>query len=177
MLHRGRSIGVGADDEGWFAAVTVAGWPDVSGSRNVRLDLDQMARIVEESPVPISTLQMVSHVTQAPIGPTDNPARRSYLELAAPAGCPLDQAVWLVVRLAPADAVEAAASRGGGIEGVDRAVGSGLLVGKLRRGRGVQAATTAGWAACWAFARARLRVISVMFAKAMCASACSGRRS
>jgi type VII secretion protein EccE len=122
LLHRGRSIGVGADDEGWFAAVAVAGWPDVSGSRNVRLDLDQMARIVEESTVPISTLQVVSHLTQAPIGLAENPARRSYLELAAPSGCPLDQAVWLVVRLDPADAVEAAASRGGGLEGVDRAL-------------------------------------------------------
>jgi type VII secretion protein EccE len=122
LLHRGRSIGIGADSEGWFAAVAVASWADVTGSRNVRLDLDQLARIVEESPVPISTLQVVSHLTQAPVGLAENPARRSYLELAAPGGCPLDQAVWLVVRLAPADAVEAAASRGGGLDGVDRAL-------------------------------------------------------
>jgi type VII secretion protein EccE len=122
LLHRGRSIGIGADDEGWFAAVAVAGWSDVSGSRHVRLDIDQMARIVEESPVPISTLQVVSHVTPAPVGAAEDPTRRSYLELAAPDGCPLDQAVWLVVRLAPADAVDAAASRGGGLEGVDRAL-------------------------------------------------------
>lgn len=133
VLDRGRSIGVGFDDEGWFAAVAVGTWSDVSGERAFRLELDQVVRILDESTVPISSLQLVSFQTQAPAGIIEStgPAAQSYQELAAPDGCPLDQAVWLVVRLSPTDAVEAASSRGGGVSGVDRALAA--VIGRIEK--------------------------------------------
>jgi ESX secretion system protein EccE len=131
VTDRGRSIGVGSDDDGWFVGVAVGTWPDASGERALRLELDQVVRILDESSVPVSSLQLVSFQTQAPSGLVDGtaPAMRSYRELAL--GCPLDQAVWLVARLSPADAVEAASSRGGGVAGVDRAMAA--VVGRLEK--------------------------------------------
>jgi type VII secretion protein EccE len=131
VVDRGRSIGVGSDDDGWFVAVAVGSWPDASGERALRLELDQVVRILDESSVPVSSLQLVSFQTQAPSGLVDSaaPAMRSYRELAV--GCPLDQSVWLVARLSPADAVEAASSRGGGVPGVDRALAA--IVGRIEK--------------------------------------------
>lgn len=131
LVDRGRSIGVGSDDDGWFVAVALGTWPDASGERALRLELEQVVRILDESSVPVSSLQLVSFQTQAPSGLTDSaaPAMRSYRELAL--GCPLDQSVWLVARLSPADAVEASASRGGGIAGVDRALAA--IVGRIEK--------------------------------------------
>jgi type VII secretion protein EccE len=131
VSDRGRSIGVGSDERGWFVAVGVGTWLDASGERALRLELDQVVRVLDESSVPVTTLQLVSYLTQAPSGLVDGAgaAARSYQELAG--GCPIDQAVWLVARLSPADAVEAAASRGGGITGVDRALSA--IVGRMEK--------------------------------------------
>jgi type VII secretion protein EccE len=131
VSDRGRSIGVGSDERGWFVAVGLGTWLDASGERSLRLDLEHVVRVLDESGVPVSTLQLVSFLTQAPSGLVDGAgvATRSYQELAG--GCPLDQAVWLVARLSPADAVEAAASRGGGITGVER--GLAAIVGRIEK--------------------------------------------
>jgi ESX secretion system protein EccE len=131
VTDRGRMIGVGADENGFFAGVAIGTWPDATGDRRLRLELDQVVRLLDDINLPVSALQLVSFTTQAPSGLADGAgaAMRSYRELAA--GCPLDQSVWLVARLSPADAVEAAASRGGGVAGVDRALAA--IVGRMEK--------------------------------------------
>jgi type VII secretion protein EccE len=133
VTDRGRTIGVGQDDRGWFAGVALGTWSDASGQRAVRLELDRLVRLLDESVMAVSALQVVTYSTLAPTGFVDSgsAAARSYRELASPDGCPLEQAVWLAVRLTPADAVEAAATRGGGVEGVDRAVAA--TVGRVEK--------------------------------------------
>jgi len=130
---RGRTIGIGQDEAGWFAAVSLAPWVDVSGARGIRFGLDQLAGVLDETSVPVSALQLVSHQTTAPTGRLDttSAAVRSYRDLASAAGCPLEQAVWLAVRLTPPDAAEAASSRGGGVAGVDRAIAA--TVGRIEK--------------------------------------------
>jgi type VII secretion protein EccE len=83
---------------------------------------------VAESTVQISALQIVSHRIAAPSRLPDSAsaAVRSYQELVTQAGCPLEQAAWLAVRLSPADAAEAAWGRGGGVDGVDRAIAAAI---------------------------------------------------
>ena len=95
--------------------------------------------MLDESSVPLSVLQLVTYSTPAAGGvPNDKssakarPAVRSYLELLGPQVCPVEQAVWLAVRLQPEDAIDAARSRGGGVEGVHRALAA-ALAGSRRR--------------------------------------------
>jgi type VII secretion protein EccE len=130
---RGRTIGVGQDEAGWFAAVSLAPWPDLSGNRGVRFSLDQLAGVLDETTVPVSALQLVSHLTPAPTGRLEqtSAAVRSYRDLAFSARCPLEQTVWLAVRLSPADAAEAASNRGGGVAGVDRAIAA--TIGRIEK--------------------------------------------
>jgi type VII secretion protein EccE len=132
VADRGRSIGVGQDGDGWFAAVALATWDDVWGQRDVRLELERLVRLLDETVMPVSSVQVLTYQTVTPSGFVDESAvARSYRELLAAEGCPVEQAVWLSVRLSPADAAEAAATRGGGLEGVDRALAA--TVGRIEK--------------------------------------------
>jgi type VII secretion protein EccE len=140
VTDRSRTIGVGRDEDGWFAALSIGSFADVSGSRSLRVDLEQLVRMMDESSVPISSLQLASHCALAPAaigagaGPANDaasPALRSYRELAGPTGCPLEQTLWLALRLTPADAAEAAQSRGGGVDGVHRGIAA--AVGRIEK--------------------------------------------
>jgi type VII secretion protein EccE len=126
--NRGREIGIGQDEDGWFAAVRLGPWQDMSGNQLVHLGLEQLVSIVAESTVQISALQIVSHRVGAPsrLPESASAAVRSYQELVMQAGCPLEQAAWLAVRLSPPDAAEAAWGRGGGMDGVDRAIAAAI---------------------------------------------------
>jgi type VII secretion protein EccE len=129
---RGRTIGVGHDREGWFAAVALGTWDDVWGQRDVRLELERLSRLLDESVMPVSSLQVLTYQTVTPSAFVDDTAAaRSYRELLGSEGCPVEQTVWLSVRLSPADAAEAAATRGGGMEGVDRAMAA--TVGRIEK--------------------------------------------
>jgi len=136
---RSRSIGVGQDEGGWFAGVALGQSTDLAGHGIVRLELDQLVRILDEATVPISALQLVTYQALAPTALVEqgSAAARSYRELADKPGCPMEQATWIAVRLNPADALEAAATRGGGVEGVDRAIAAAI-------GRIEKALTSAG---------------------------------
>ena len=89
--------------------------------------------------MPVSVVQLVSYQTLAPSGTMDSaaPAVVSYRELSAPEGCSVEHALWLAVRLTPADALAASSSRGGGLAGVDRAIAAAM-------GRIEKALTSAG---------------------------------
>lgn len=123
VVDRGTSLGVGQDRSGWFAVLELAPMTQLSGERLTQFGVDRLARILDEAYVPISSVQLVSFRVPTPTVLVDEnaPCARSYRELTAEARCPLQDVSWLAVRLNPADATEAAASRGGGMAGVDRA--------------------------------------------------------
>jgi type VII secretion protein EccE len=133
VADRGRTIGVGSDDDGWFAGLAVGSLAEATGPASPPITLDQLAKMLEESSVPVSVLQLVVY-SRPPAGGVANDKSsakaalpvRSYLELLGPESCPVEQAVWLAVRLKPEDAIDAAQSRGGGVEGVHRALAAAL---------------------------------------------------
>jgi type VII secretion protein EccE len=132
VTDRGRTIGIGQDEDGWFAGVLV-GADGLSSNGPIRLELDKLVRMLDDTSIPISALQLVSYATLTPSETVDGSgaAVRSYRELVASGGYPLEQTVWLAVRLTPADALEASMSRGGGINGVDRAIAA--VIGRLEK--------------------------------------------
>jgi type VII secretion protein EccE len=134
FTDRGRSIGVGQDADGWFAGVRLGEDVDVAGLGGARFELDKVIRVLDESTMPVSALQIVSYHLPVPVGDAPEPALRSYHELTGSEFCPAEQITWVMVRLHPPDAVEAAWSRGGGVEGVDRALAA--AVGRIENALG-----------------------------------------
>ncbi|SNT45481.1 type VII secretion protein EccE [Asanoa hainanensis] len=129
---RGTSVGVGCDEGGWFAAVAIAPPLGVSGTRGVPVPVARLAELLDDATVPLSGLQVVSWAAPAPhhLLPAQVPSVASYHQLAAdllPSGpAPIDQRDWVAVRLDVNDAAVAAHRRGGGVEGVHRAVAAAV---------------------------------------------------
>jgi type VII secretion protein EccE len=121
---RGTAVGIGQDRDGWFSALAVAVPQDLRGERSGGVPLDRLARMCAEAPVPVTAVSVVSQLIATPttmLG-QQSPAAQSYRELLADEPVGADQQLWVVLRLGPADAIAAAASRGGGLDGVDRAM-------------------------------------------------------
>lgn len=132
---RGVQLGIGQDRDGWFIAVAVGGADEILGHRRPALRLDRLLRLLDEGTARPSALQLVSLRTLAPAGaPAPNsPAAASYRELLAlttgrQTG-PAAHLTWVAARLDAADAIEAAADRGGGVDGVHRALAA--MAGRL----------------------------------------------
>lgn len=107
---RGMRIGIGVDTDGWFAALRVSA-----------PGLDDLLRVLLETGSPVSALQVVRHCV--PVA-----------TVLAPAG----EQTWVALRLAADDAPEQAGSRGGGVEGVHRALAATVgRVGKALRAAGL----------------------------------------
>jgi type VII secretion protein EccE len=125
--ERGTAIGIGQDADGWFAALELDSGPGLAGDRGTDLAVERLARLLSEA----TSVSVVSHLVTAPSTELDprSPAAQSYHELLGNAPVAADQARWVAVRLAPSDALAAAAPRGGGLAGVDRAVAA--LVGRV----------------------------------------------
>lgn len=130
---RGTRVGVGQDEDGWFAVVAVgpraAPWGD--GGEGIRLD--RLTGLLTDATVPVSSISVVSQTVPAPGAVLDPQSRaaQSYRQLVQNDPVLAEQAVWVTVRLSPADAAGAAANRGGGLAGVDRAIAAALgRVGK-----------------------------------------------
>jgi len=129
---RGTNVGIGCDDGGWFAAVAIAPARGVSGSRGVTVPMARLAELLDDATVPLSGVQVVSWAAPAPhhLLPGQVPSVASYHQLAAdllpPGPAPVDQRDWVAVRLDVADAAVAAHRRGGGVEGVHRAVAASV---------------------------------------------------
>lgn len=129
IRERGVPIGVGRDEMGWFVALAVnAGNDSVT---DAGLGLDRVGRILAESALPVSALQVVTHLVPAPTSFLEHsaPAVQSYRELLGGLPIPADSRVWVAARLRPADALAASASRGGGPEGVHKALAA--LLGRI----------------------------------------------
>ena len=130
IRERGTPIGVGRDGLGWFVALAVRAGDDAA-SADIGLSLDRIGRILAETALPVSALQVVTHLVPAPTSFLDqaSPAVRSYQELLGGVPVPADSRVWVAARLRPADALAASASRGGGPEGVHKALAA--LLGRI----------------------------------------------
>lgn len=141
VFDRGSRIGVGQDSAGWYAVLEAMVPETLRGDRSGALVLDRLTRIFTETAVPVSALQVVSHTVPAPAGMLDAraPCWQAYTELVEGGPVAAYQVLWVAVRLNPADAAAAAASRGGGLAGVDRALAA--AVGRI--GKALTAADVA----------------------------------
>ncbi len=128
VFDRGSRIGVGQDSNGWYAVLEAMQPQTLRGERSGLLPLDRLVRVFSESAVPVSALQVVSHTVPAPTDVLDPraPCRQAYPELVVGEAIAAYQVLWVAVRLNPADAAAAAASRGGGLAGVDRALAAAV---------------------------------------------------
>jgi type VII secretion protein EccE len=124
---RGTRIGVGQDAGGWFAVLALDNRADLADEHGADLPLDRLGRVLADA----SSVSVVTQLTLAPSVELDAraPVVQSYQELLGQAPVAADESRWVAVRLAPPDAAAAAASRGGGLEGVDRALIA--LVGRV----------------------------------------------
>jgi type VII secretion protein EccE len=130
---RGSALGIGQDEGGWYCALVVAPWSSLDGTRRAAFTLDRLTRVFTETSVPVSAVQVVNCVMPAPTGliPANSPLAQSYRDLLGADPVQADQAVWVALRLNPRDAADAAASRGGGLDGVDRALATSIArIGK-----------------------------------------------
>lgn len=132
-------FGVGQDDYGFFAALEVL--PSRDG-QHAGVALDQLAELLTNDSVPVSTLQAVIHVVPAPTSVLDRraPAMHSYLELLGNAFVPAELRVWVAGRLSPADARAAGDVRGSGVAGVHRALAA--VVGRVNKALQASGAST-----------------------------------
>jgi type VII secretion protein EccE len=135
IVERETDIGIGHDEAGWFAALAMGGIDGVTEP----VPLNRLARLFTESGVPVSAIQVVGHTV--PIGLTGHdgsPASQSYQELLGGLPAVVHHTSWLAVRMNTEDAMDAAADRGGDIEGVHKALAVTVSrVGKLLKNAGV----------------------------------------
>ncbi|GAA4217837.1 type VII secretion protein EccE [Actinocatenispora rupis] len=120
VTERDATFGLAYDGEGWFAAVAVDGGD--------ALPLRELSALVDGG---LSTLQVVTRVAPAPTPrlTTWAPAAQSYQDVGARLAGQVPPALagtYVCVRLDVVDAVDAAASRGGGPAGVRRALAAAL---------------------------------------------------
>ena len=136
ITERDTDIGIGHDEGGWFAALAMGGVDGVTEA----VPLDRLARLFTESGVPVSAIQVVGHTV--PIGMAGHDgsaAAASYQELLGGMPAVVHHTSWLAVRMNTEDAMDAAADRGGEVEGVHKALAVTVSrVGKLLRNAGVQ---------------------------------------
>jgi type VII secretion protein EccE len=121
------SIGVAADELGWFAAIAVTARDGLSRGDGAALRLDWLARLVGEPAAPTSAVQVVVRQAGLPGGDPRTPYARSYQELRDSLAVVPHRDVWIAVRLDLDDGETAAADRGGDIAGIHRALGAALV--------------------------------------------------
>lgn len=163
VTERAGTFGIGHDGTGWFAIIelvpTPPPGPGASGNHQAQpapgqqgpagqaggtaVPLQELAELVGEAGA-VSRVQVVMHAAAAPVArlTTWSPAVASYRDVAARLVGPVPPSVsrtWLAVRLDAPDAVEAAATRGGGMTGVRRSLSTALgLVGRALSGAGLE---------------------------------------
>ncbi len=118
ITDRGARVGLGLDETGFFTVLSVAG---TDGDPSQQPDLDSVLGVLDDAEVPASARQLIHH--QVPL-PTVRSAAASH--------------TWIALRLDANDATGEAASRGGGLDGVHRALTTAIgRVGKTLRAEGI----------------------------------------
>lgn len=127
-VERAGTMGVGEDELGWFAAIGISAHDGLSRGNGATLRLDWLARLMAESSLPASTLQVVVRHVPLPAAVLDarSPCARSYQELRETLSVPGHRDVWIAVRLGLRDGALAADERGGELAGVHRALAASL---------------------------------------------------
>jgi type VII secretion protein EccE len=124
-LHRGAVVGVADDGDGWFAAIEAAPLRGLDGWRQGDLPLGHLTGLVTTARLPVSAVQVVTTSVPAP-APGGGPCFDSYRQLLGPLAVAAEHCTLVVVRFDLADALAAAAARGGGIAGLHRALSAAL---------------------------------------------------
>jgi type VII secretion protein EccE len=130
------SVGIGADDHGWFAAVEVV----PPGTAAVAVPLDRLAALLVDGSVPVSAVQVVTWSVPAPhyLMPGQSACVESYRQLSVDLFATVPPALtgrtWVALRLDDGDAVERT-------DGTDASARKVLDVALRRLGRSL---TTAG---------------------------------
>lgn len=135
VLDRMNRVGIGSDGDGWFAAIAIANPVGLRAVGSAGLPLDGLVQVLVDGGVRGVRIQLVTHAVPAPTAqlPATSPAVASYAQLPGLDGgaTAAQRHTWLAVRL-PADvAAAAAASRGGGPDGVAKALAA--TVGRLAK--------------------------------------------
>jgi type VII secretion protein EccE len=140
---RGNVLGIGQDDSGWFAAVAVGGDDAPISPDPAAIPLDRLTRLLDEGSARPSALQIVTlRVSGTDASPAGSACAESYRELAQSlvggTGGLAAELTWIAVRLDTRDALVATVERGGGLEGVAKALAAAVgRVVKLLAGAGV----------------------------------------
>ncbi|MCF0096888.1 type VII secretion protein EccE [Micromonospora sp. MH99] len=125
LTDRGTRLGIGQDDQGWFAAVALQpATGDAVGSVDAAT-VDRALRVLADFSAPVSRAQVVAHTLVWYPAPGAPPAAH--------------RTVWVALRLTVHDARVETVSRGGGLAGVHRTLAAGI-------GRLGKALTAAGLA-------------------------------
>lgn len=134
--ERDTDIGVGYDDHGWFASLSLGGSDGITEA----VPLVRLARMFTESGVPVSSIQIVGHTVPIGLSGSDGSAASlSYQELLGGLPAVVHHTSWLTVRMNSEDAMDAAADRGGDVDGVHKALAVTVSrVGKLLKNAGVE---------------------------------------
>ncbi|MET8039423.1 type VII secretion protein EccE [Micromonospora sp. NPDC005215] len=125
LTDRGTRLGIGRDDEGWFAAVALQPASGATAGSANASTVDLVLQVLADFSAPVSRTQVVAHTLVW------------YPAPGAPAAA--HRTVWVALRLTVGDARAEAVSRGGGLAGVHRTVAAGI-------GRLGKALTSAGLA-------------------------------
>jgi type VII secretion protein EccE len=136
-------MAVGTDAGGWFVVLEIAAPEGVGVGAVPPLPLAALARALAEGGVGLSGLQVVTHTVPVTGAGLDerSPCMASYRQLAGDryGTLPAHRYTWLALRLDAAAGAAAAEPRGGGPEGVDRAlVASVARIGKVLSAAGLR---------------------------------------
>ncbi|MBI1758911.1 MAG: type VII secretion protein EccE [Actinobacteria bacterium] len=125
VLRSGKRIGIIHDGQSWIGLVAVqAGTDIVARPQQVGwLPVRDLAGALVVDDIDLASVQVLRYITPAPTGmiPSQAPAAASYQQVNR-LRTPGDQHLWVAVRLDPAHCPDAIEVRGGGVEGVHRAV-------------------------------------------------------
>lgn len=121
----GEQLGIVADGQAWVALVAVNGDDDLlpGPAAPTRLPVRNLVDVLSVDDIRLAAVQVLLHTVPAPSGLLAGRigSATSYQQLSA-GQVPAAQLVWVALRLDPALCPEAVAARGGGLDGVHRAL-------------------------------------------------------
>ncbi|MET8229757.1 type VII secretion protein EccE [Micromonospora sp. NPDC005298] len=112
LTDRGTRLGIGQDDNGWFAALALQSGSGTAVGSVEASTVDRALRVLRDFAAPVSRTQVVAHTLVWYPAPGAPPAAH--------------RTVWVALRLTVRDARVEAVSRGGGLPGVHRTLAAGI---------------------------------------------------
>ncbi|RKN41127.1 type VII secretion protein EccE [Micromonospora endolithica] len=124
LTDRGTRLGIGQDNQGWFAALALHGASGAPSGPVEAALVDRALRVLGEFHGPVTRVQVVAH---------------TLVWFPAPGAAPAaHRTVWIALRLSVRDARIETVTRGGGLPGVHRTLSTGVgRLGKALTAAGV----------------------------------------